>query len=427
MKIFKRLTAILLAVLLMFVMPVMFTGCDDPPEDVQPDTVAPTEPATPEPLSPRVGFIFSGSVSGSAHNRMWNDARLTIERQLGAETYYVENVFLRNFDEAVHMLVSSDVDVIVSTSHFFATLAEREAAKNRNITFISHGGSMSSVNLATFQPLLFEPVHIAGFAAAYNVGVGVHSIGVVADSRMYNVEGVINSFILGAKMNFRTGVDVHVRYVNSRSEQEVRQAFDELRSRGVDTVLCYLETDFGITYAEQRGIHVVGYASNIAELAPNYHVAGFYFDVNLHLTELVSMVQTETLQPRSLLGSMASGHVKMSPLNSNPETVDPEVARLTEAIRKRVIDGHSPIFADEIRDNHGAVQVPNGAFLNAREILSIQWLEFSVGNRFVNLTVPPIDLDIVPLVILPQTPLARPSNTAPPAATTAVSAEEAAP
>ncbi|MCL2755295.1 MAG: BMP family ABC transporter substrate-binding protein [Oscillospiraceae bacterium] len=388
----KKLTALLLALLLTLVLPVAFVGCDDTngeDGETTPATTTPTEP-TEEPHIPRVGFIFSGTIAGSSHNRMWDDARTTVERQLGVETFYVENVFVSNFDEAVAMLADSmEVDVIVSTSHFFATPAEAAATERRNIVFISHGGTTSSTNLATFQPLLFEPAHMAGFAAAHNIAGGVTSLGVVTDMRMYNVYGVINAFISGANSSFVRGIPaVHVRYVNSRSEAEVREAVNQLRSQGVDTVMTYLDTEYGATYANSVGLKVVAYANNPERLAANNYIAGFYFDVNLYLTEQLSFVQTNSIQPRNLYGAMASGHIKLTSFNTDTDIVAAETLPLVSEIQKRVVDRRSPIFADEHKDNFGTIQVQNGVSLTHQDVLKMNWLMYNVGSNIENLAVP---------------------------------------
>jgi hypothetical protein len=68
-------------------------------------------------------------------------------------------------------------------------------------------------------------------------------------------------------------------------------------------------------------------------------------------------------------------------------------------LREIVASGRAPIFADEIKDNHGVVQVPNGATLTTSEILYMRWLEYSVGDRIYDLSEPRSVLPIVPLII----------------------------
>jgi basic membrane lipoprotein Med (substrate-binding protein (PBP1-ABC) superfamily) len=256
-----------------------------------------------------------------------------------------------------------------------------------------------SPNITTFRPLLFEAVHAAGLAAAHNVGEGVREIGVVVDRRMFNYKAVVNSFILGANEVRRVGFDIHVRYVDARSPAESRQALNEFRGMGIDTVFSYIDTEHAIRYAEQIGMSVVGYANNIAELAPTKHIAGFSFNANNYLAEQISMLYHDNFFPRGVIGGLATGHVRMSELNTNRETVQYETIRLTNTLRDRVINGTVDIFADETMDNFGTVQIPNGAVLTASEILEMQWLEYSVGSNFEDITVPRADIPIVPLFI----------------------------
>ncbi|MCL1881935.1 MAG: BMP family ABC transporter substrate-binding protein [Oscillospiraceae bacterium] len=404
----KKLTSILLAVALIMLVTISFTACDDEENNgtttdegsEDNGTDLSNEDEQPAELTPqRVGFIYSGQIEGSSHNKMWEDARANLEMQLDADTFYVENVFISNFAEAVDLLVTYGVDVIISTSHFFANAVEIESVNHRNIVFISFGGETVSPNLIAFVSHLYQPAHVAGFAAAHNTAVGVDSMGIILDSRMHNAHGVVNSFIQGAKFNFLAGVTIHVRLVNSRSVEEVRQAVDQLIAEGNDTIFAYIDTEYAITYAEQRGVNVVGFANNVPQLAPNNHIAGLYFNVNSYLVEQVRIIQNETFVPSVTRGALSTGHVRLSAINADPMVVEPETHDLAGLIHERVSEGTAAIFAGEIMDNHGEVQVPNGVTLTSREILDLNWFEHSIGGNIHNLTVPIANLPIVPLII----------------------------
>jgi basic membrane lipoprotein Med (substrate-binding protein (PBP1-ABC) superfamily) len=398
----KRLIAVLLSLMLLMSVSVLLTGCgdDDNGGDGGEQTDEPAVEEDEEPRPVRVGFVYSGGIEGSVHNAMWESSRLNLERQLGAETFYVENVFLSNFNDAVTMLVSLGVDAIVSTSHFFANAVESAATDNKEVVFISFGGQTLATNITTFQPYLFQPAHVAGLAAAYNTGVDVRDIGVVVDPRMYNVNGVINSFIQGAKISYISGVRVHIRYVYSQDESQVRAALEQLRDEGADTVLSYLDTEYAITNAERMGMNVVGYANNIAELARNHHVTGFFLNVNSYLTEKISMIENDNFFPVQTRAGMDTGCIRLAPLNTNEDTVNPATAELTEPLQELVVNGSAPIFVGELIDNHAAVQVPNGASLTAQEIIDMNWLERSVGANFVSLVEPRSEVPVVPLTVV---------------------------
>jgi basic membrane lipoprotein Med (substrate-binding protein (PBP1-ABC) superfamily) len=330
---------------------------------------------------------------------MWEDARATIQRQLGVETLYIENVFVSNFEEAVEMLSMQDVDAIISTSHFFAGELQDIAGQYRDIVFISYGGELLAPNISTFRPLLYQPSHVAGLAAGYNTANGVDRVGVIVDENMYNAPGVVNAFIRGTTVAYRAGVQVHVRAVNSRDRQMVEEGIRELRTEGVDTILSYIDTDYALAFAERNGINVVGYTNNIEELAAVNHVAGFGFNANLYLTEQISKIQHGNFSPTAVKGDIDSGYVFLSELNSNERTVLPDTFDLVEELLARVINGEAPIFVGEMMDRHGNVQIPRGAVLTIEEILNMKWYEYSIGGNTFSMTEPFPAVPIVPLII----------------------------
>jgi basic membrane lipoprotein Med (substrate-binding protein (PBP1-ABC) superfamily) len=395
----RKLLAVLLALMFVIAATVPLTGCNSDDDDKEPAAPG-DDPDEEEPKIQRVGFIYAGRIEGSAHNRMWEDARLALERNLDVETYYIENVFVVNFQEAADLFATKGIDTIVSTSHYFTKMVQEAARTHQDVKFISFGGrDVLSPNITSFQPLLYQPAHVAGFAAARNVSDGIGDIGVVVDPRMFNLYGVVNSFIKGARQYFTNGVRVHVREIYSGHESEARDALNEFRSLGIDTVLCYVDTHYAIRYAEQIGMKVVGYANNIEQLAPNYHIAGFYFDIRSYLTEVVAMLYHDNFAPRATYADMLSGRVGMSELNPNTEIIVAATHRNAGEIRNRVLNGTASIFRGEIFDNHGTLQVPNAANLSSHEILDIGWWEFSIGSRHLRVLEPRPSPPVVPLRI----------------------------
>ena len=74
----------------------------------------------------KVGFVYSGFVSDGATNGAFEVARAQIERSLGLETCYVENVLASEFPEAVNALKDDGCNIIVSCSPKYANSAFRE-------------------------------------------------------------------------------------------------------------------------------------------------------------------------------------------------------------------------------------------------------------------------------------------------------------
>jgi hypothetical protein len=375
----------------------VFTACNtSDPEDEDED-----EEEEEVEIIHKVGFIYNGFLEGSTHNLIWESARLQLERNLDIETCYIENVFVTNFSEAVGMLLSRDVTIIVSTNEAFKNMADRAALANKDVVFISFGGDNTASNVTNFKPLVYQPANVAGLAASYNSDAA--SFGIVADHTMFNAAGVVNSYIIGLKDFLSRSVDVHVNYASSTNEADIAAAIDDLQAKGAEVVMLYMSSDFGIRYCEQIGMKVVAYAGNLPELAPNYYVTGFYFNVNSYLTEQVMFIINEMFSPRTTFGEMRSGHALLTRLNSNQDIVAPDTRALTDLLFEE-IEFRDGIFKGQILDNHGKQQVEPGYTLNYSEVLSVNWLEFSVGSNVTNFSEPREEIPLTQLAVRGEWP-----------------------
>ncbi|MCL2036898.1 MAG: BMP family ABC transporter substrate-binding protein [Oscillospiraceae bacterium] len=387
----KKMLAVFLV--LAFLLVPMLTACNRGGEDNPPEVT--TDEPPEEPLTHKVGFIYSGSIRNSTHNMIWEDARNQLEKNRGIDTCYIENVLISNYPEAVEVLLSNDVTIIVSTNHAFANETQTAALENTGIKFISFGGTPIA-NVTVFEPLLHQPANISGLAASYNSTAA--SFGIVTDIAMFNHEAVVNSYILGIKDFLERETTTHVNYVNSANEQDVRNAIDDLNRKGVDTVMLYLSTDYGIKYCEEKGIKVVAYSGTLPELAPSSYVTGFYFNVNSYLTEQVQLIQNDMFTPGRVYGEISSNHVKMINLNTTEGLLLSNTKEYTDLLYHSIVRNDN-VFAGQIVDNFGKIQVEYGYTLSKAEILGIRWLELSVGNNIDDFSDYITELPIVPLII----------------------------
>jgi basic membrane lipoprotein Med (substrate-binding protein (PBP1-ABC) superfamily) len=356
-----------------------------------------TTAAEETPSVHKVGFIYSGFVRNSTHNLIFEDSRIQLERNRGIETCYVENVFVSNFQEAVELLISRDVTIIISTSPGFANSAQNAAIANKDTIFFSFGGDKTLANLSVFKPCLYQASHIAGLAASFNTNS--NSIGIVADASMFNHEGVINGYILGVTEYLDRSVQAHVNYVNSDNANDVQRAIDDLvNNQGVEIVMLYLSTDFGIRHCEARGIKVIAYSGNLPEIAPDNYITGFYFNVNSYLTEQVLFIQNDMFYPSRTYGGMNTGHVHLIDLNRTEGAVVSGTRSLTDELLKEVLK-KDQVFMGQIIDNLGVTQVEYGYTLNTEQIFDIRWLVHAVGHRIVLMSEPLSQIPFTPLVV----------------------------
>jgi len=383
------LFAALLSVALMFI----FTGCkpDGNPEDVSATSEETT--AEPEPLPTKVGFIYNGGLDGGTINRIFDNARVQLESNLGVETCYIEGVLVGDFSEAVDTLVDHKVTVIVSCNDAFASSCRKAADMYPDIKFINYGGDIGTKNLTSFAPLLYQPANVCGLAAYINSNSP--TFGIVADHRMYNCLGVIDAYILGIKTFPQADFSVRVNWASSDRADDTQAAIDDLVKNGADTIMIYQSTDYGIKYCEKKGIKVIAFAGDLPYLAHNNYITGFYFNVNSYITEQVRFIQNESFVGLATFGEMNAGYTRMTQLNGSELVVRPETYDLVKKLYENV-EKSDGIFVGEIKDNFALAQVPKGVILDKRDVLKINWLEISAGSNIKSFSEPYAEWEIIP-------------------------------
>ncbi|MDR0197018.1 MAG: BMP family ABC transporter substrate-binding protein [Oscillospiraceae bacterium] len=387
--------------------------------------------AEPDEPSMKVGFIYSGNLGNGTINKIFNDARLQLEKNLGVETCYIEGVLVSDFPNAVDKLIKEhDVTVIVSCSDFFANSCDKAASDYTDVSFICFGGDKSYPNLTCFQPLLYQPANICGLAAAIEQG----SVGVVADHRMYNYAGVINSYILGAKLINQANLDVAINWARSDSRQDTIKAIDDIVAQGHEIVMLYQSTDYGIRYCEENNIKFIAFANNLEEIAPKNYVTGFYFNVNSFITEQVRLIQNEMFTGSVTPGELKEGKTRVTPLNEAINDYD-SVKYLTDTLYENITRSQDDgIFKGEVKDNFGTIQIPRGVTLGSSEVLNMRWIEISALSNLKRFSEPLTEAQLVPsdLVVHGERPKTEPpaggdSDDEPPETDTAESSDTSVP
>jgi hypothetical protein len=401
MKFYIKLLAVFIIMAMILVPTMTSCGTKDCEDDCECEDCKPEEDEPVEKVH-KVGLVYSGPLFGSTHNMMWEAARQQLERNENIETCYVENVFVSNFREAVDLLVDRGVTIIVSTNHAFFEIAEVVSLSHKEVMFISFGGNTLMTNLTTFKPLLHQPANVGGLVASLNSEAP--AFGIVADPYSFNVYGVINSYVIGIKQLLDRTVNIRLNYALSEYEEDIKRAIDNLVENGIDTIMLYLETDFGIRYCEQIGVNYIAYSGNLPDIElaenvyPTRYMTGFFFNANAYLTEQVRRIRNDMFVPVATIGGMDTGHAMLTELNPNENRVEPYTKVLTdEFIRMLVV--RDRIFTGLIRDNRGQIQAESGAVLSFAEILNIMWLEFSITD-VANFSEGRTSIPFVPLVVV---------------------------
>lgn len=338
-----------------------------------------------------VGFIYPGTAGGDAVSQIFEIARVQAERTLNANTCYIENVLVGQFEDATAKLVSNGCNVIIAASSRYAHAVFDEAKANSKIYFISVGGTRTSFNLACFNGEMYKTAYICGMAGAYNSDSNI--LGIVADPSILSCYNIVDAYTLGAEELTEGDTDVRLNYAWGNNDSENRDAIDDLIEQGCDVIFTATYSTFAVEYCEQRGVKVIGMAYNMPELAPENYLTGCFYNVSLFIIDMLRSVRYDTSESVEYLGGINEGAVRLVDFNENckPGTQD-----VCDTLYQLCADGRAQIFNGEIRDNNGNVKVEKGAVLQSGEILSIDWLEeYITEKNFCAPVVEPLQSDLV--------------------------------
>ncbi len=349
----------------------------------------------PPELELKVGFIYSGTAGGDSASEVFESARAEIERSLnGAKTCYVENVLISQFADATAELVNAGCNVVVSTSNRFANVIYEEAEANNKVYFISFGGERTRSNLAVFQGEMYKGSYVCGLAAAFNSDSNI--LGIVADPSVMSVYNIVDGYIQGTKeLNDKTHPDVRLNWAWGYSDEENKQAIDDLVSQGCDVIFTATYSKFAVQYCEELGVKVIGLAHNMPELAPNTYLSGCYYYLSIFLIDQLRNVRYAMGKvPSVYMGGVREKAVRVIDFS---ETCREGTVEICDVLYQLAFEEKTLIFTGEVKDTDGVVKIEKGATLNADEIIGIDWIadNVSVEKNFCSPQLDPVGSNLI--------------------------------
>jgi basic membrane lipoprotein Med (substrate-binding protein (PBP1-ABC) superfamily) len=359
-----------------------FAGCGDGAEwEHIGGFVTSDEEEDPFPLFTRIGFIYETCVERGTLTAMFERSRFELERTLGVETRYMENVLLQQFDDAVDKLIEGGCNVIVAASNRYNSAIIPAARRNLNVHFISFGSSDEAYNLSSIQPLLFHAANVNGFLAAFNTYS--NKIGIVADQNMYHAQGIVSAFALGARELTHSDVEISLNWTLSTRISDTYRAIDDLIAQGCDIIFFYQADVSGIRRAEELGVKTMGFAHDLPVIAEDNYLTGMFLNMNSNLIDIVRTIMYGNFTRSLDRGGFNEGVVNIIRLNE--ELLNEGSATLAERLISFIADGSSPVFSGEVRDRGNTIRLRKGEVLPINSVFAISWLPENITvEKFIS-------------------------------------------
>jgi basic membrane protein A and related proteins len=329
-----------------------------------------------EPL--QVGFVYVSPIGQAGWTYQHDQARLALERQLGAtvKTRFVEAVPEgADAERVMREMAAGGTQLIFATSFGYLEPALKVAADYPGVKFEHAGGYKTAANLNTYNARFYEGRWLAGWLAGKSSRSGV--AGYVAGFALPEVIQGINAFTLGMRAA-NPKATVRVTWLGSWFDPpKEREAALALIGAGADVLANHSGSPAVPQAAQERGVKVIGYQSDMSRFAPDAQLAAVTADWSGYYTRVVQSVAAGTWKAQPVWGGMKDGMVRLSAVHA---TVATDVKRDLAARERSLVAGKAGPFVGKLIDQDGRVRQERGS-LGDDAIAKMDWfVQGVVGN-----------------------------------------------
>jgi basic membrane protein A len=327
----------------------------------------------------KAAWLYVGSAGDAGWTKAHDDGRLYVVQQLGSQ---IQTTFKENVPEGpqasqvIDDLVRDGNKIIFGTSFGFQDQMAAAAKKYPNVYFEQATGFKLDKNLAEFFGAAEDADFLTGMAAGAASKSG--KLGFVAPFPIPEVIREINAFTLGAQAT-HPGATVQVVWTTTWFDPgKEKKAAESLISAGVDVLGQGQDSPATGEAAKTAGLKWAGYDSDQSSFAPDNWLTGtVYFWGPYELTR-VKAVMDGTWKSGSYYGGLKDHFVDLAPFGKS-------VSAATQAAindkKQALIGGSFYEFSGPLKDQSGAVKVPDGSKLTLDQILTIDWfVQGVIGN-----------------------------------------------
>jgi basic membrane protein A and related proteins len=331
--------------------------------------------ASAEPL--KIGFVYVSPIGQAGWTYQHDQARQAMQRALGdnVTTSFVEAVPEgADAERVMRDLAAQGTQLIFATSFGYLEPALRAATDLPAVKFEHAGGYKTAANLNTYNARFYEGRWLAGWLAGKSSQSGV--AGYVAGFPVPEVVQGINAFTLGMQAA-NPKATVRVLWLNTWFDPpKEREAAFALISGGADVLTNHSGSPAVPQAAEEKGVKLIGYQSDMSTHAPNAQLAAVTADWSGYYTRVAQTVMAGTWRAQPVWGGIKDGMVKLAALSpSVPATVRKELA----AREKLLLTGKAGPFTGRLVDQAGSVRQQGGTMSDA-EIARMDWFVQGVSG-----------------------------------------------
>ncbi|MFP4317038.1 MAG: BMP family ABC transporter substrate-binding protein [Desulfovibrionales bacterium] len=351
-------------------------GCSQEPAD-KPEAQTENTPATEAEGPFEVGFVYVSPIGDAGWSYAHDKGRQALEQMEGVKTYYVESVPEgADSERVIQNMARKGYDLIFATSYGYMDPMLKVAGNFPETVFMHCSGFKKAENMGTYFGRIYQARYLSGMVAGAMTESNI--LGYVAAFPIPEVIRGINAYALGAQA---VNPEAQVRVVWSKTWYDPateKEAAKSLLDVGADVIAQHQDSPAPQEAAQEKGVWSVGYNTDMSSFAPKAHLTAPVWNWAPFYERTLEQVQEDTWESGDYWGGMKEGIVDLAPFGPMvPQDVQEKVA----AAKQAIIDGSEKIFAGPLKDQTGAVRLPEGEVLSDEQLLGMDWfVEGVVGT-----------------------------------------------
>ena len=384
----KRLTALMLTIV--FVCMAVLSGCGLSSTDNSENSSASTSTASGSSASGsstadgnglKVGFIYIGSVGDVGYTYAHDQGRKYLETTLkdkNVTTLAVENIpETAEVEKSINNLIDQGCKAIFATSFGYMDFVEKAAKDHPDVKFFHCSGNKSNDNnFVNYFGQIEEGRYLSGIVAGLKTKT--NKIGYVAAMQIPEVIRGIDFFTLGVR-SVNPDAVVSVKWTNTWYDPQVeKDAATALLNEGNDVIAQHQDSTAAQIAAQEKNAFAIGYNSDSSKAAPKAYLTAPVWNWGVYYVDQVQKILDGTWKAENYLGGMKDGVVDIGPMT---DLVDADIKAKVEEAKKKILDGSLNVLAGPIKDQTGAVKIPEGKVMTVEEQQSCKWFVEGVNGK----------------------------------------------
>ena len=205
-----------------------------------------------------------------------------------------------------------------------------------------------------------------------------NKLGYVAAFEIPEVVRGINAFTLGAQ-SVNKDITVKVNWTHTWYDPaKEKEAAKALLDAGCDVLAQHQDSTATQQAAEEKGVFAIGYDLDTRASAPKAYLTAPLWHWGKYYAAEVQKILDGNWKQENYYGDIKDGMIDLAPLTANaPEGAQAAVDKAKAAI----VDGSLNVFAGPLKDQTGAVKIPEGTAMTFEQMMSVDWFVQGVEGK----------------------------------------------